>query len=290
MGRSGYSGFVKLITDLRKVTKMSELITDTQIIKSLVEKGVTECPSNVDPNLFAVFAKAYGTKPQPVVEEAAPWENATPAGQTNALNAVTIAGGVSAAVALPSDGNAFSLDDFENSGSAVDGWISVSNGVFKLKGEAISMPADGIKCVLHGENTKFAKGIRSLTKPGDANSYHYFKTYNGRVTADGMDWAGIVTAAKNSDANAFVYDLVELELELAEPVMDVRGKKIVADKGAVIGFGNAPTGAKYMREFNSQLKSKGFTLSSSDVPCVLKGRLVERKAGNPYQIIVAEAR
>lgn len=264
---------------------MSELITDTQIIKALVEKGTTECPSNVDPNLFAVFAKAYGKKTQQVADDAAPWDNATPAGQTNALTV-----GNNASVALPSDGNAFSLDDFENSGSAVDGWISVSNGVFKLKGDAISMPADGIKCVLHGENTKFAKGIRSLTKPGDANSYHYFKTYNGRTTADGMDWAGIVTAAKNSDANAYVYDLVETELELVDPVMDMSGKKIIADKGTRIGFGNAPSGAKFMREFNSQLKSKGMTLNSADVPCVLKGRLVERKAGTPYQIIMLEPR
>ena len=110
------------------------------------------------------------------------------------------------------------------------------------------------------------------------------------AVASGIEDIIVVTGRNKRSIEDHFDRSIELELELAEPVMDVRGKKIVADKGAVIGFGNAPTGAKYMREFNSQLKAKGFTLSSSDVPCVLKGRLVERKAGNPYQIIVAEAR
>lgn len=263
---------------------MTNKITDAATIRSFIEKGIRVCPEGVDEDTFNVLLKAYS--PQETTD--VPWEEVPTS--TTSLKAIAVVEGALASVALPSNGNSFSLDDFENSGSSVDGWISVSSGVFKLKGEAITMPANGIKCLLHGENTKFAKGIRSLTKPGDANSYHYFKTYNGRTTADGMDWASVVTAAKDSDANAYVYDLVEMELELQEPVMDISGKKIVADKGAIIGFGNAPSGAKFVREFNSKLKAKGKTVMSSSVPAVLKGHLVERKVGNPYQIVVIEER
>lgn len=262
---------------------MTNKITDAATIRSFIEKGVRVCPEGVDENTFNVLLAAYA----PTEIEDAPFETVTPAGQKNAL--VASEPTFSTAVALPSDGQAFGLDDFEASGSAVDGWISVSSGVFKIKGDAITMPAEGIKCVLHGECTKFAKGIR-CTMPGNANEYKYFKTYNGQKTVDGESWPMVVEKCQRLDSNSYVYDLVEMELTLEDNVMAVGGKKLIMEAGARIGFGNAPSAGKYIKAFNNELKKEGKTICSPDVPVVLKGFLVERKTGNPYQIVTIEKR
>ena len=260
---------------------MTNKITDAATIRSFIEKGVRVCPEGVDENTFNVLLAAYA----PAEIEDVPFETVTPEAQKNAL----VVGQTNTSVALPSDGQAFGLDDFESSGSAVDGWISVSSGVFKIKGEAITMPAEGIKCVLHGECTKFAKGIR-CTVPGNTKDYKYFKTYNGQTTIDGESWPMVVEKCQSLDPDSYVYDLVEMELTLEDNVMAVGGKKLIMEAGARIGFGNAPSAGKYIRAFNNELKKEGKTICSPDVPVVLKGFLVVRKTGNPYQIVTIEKR
>lgn len=260
---------------------MTNKITDAATIRSFIEKGVRVCPEGVDENTFNVLLAAYA----PAEIEDVPFETVTPEAQKNAL----VVGQTNTSVALPSDGQAFGLDDFESSGSAVDGWISVSSGVFKIKGDAITMPAEGIKCVLHGECTKFAKGIR-CTVPGNTKDYKYFKTYNGQTTIDGESWPMVVEKCQSLDPDSYVYDLVEMELTLEDNVMAVGGKKLIMEAGARIGFGNAPSAGKYIRAFNNELKKEGKTICSPDVPVVLKGFLVVRKTGNPYQIVTIEKR
>ena len=264
---------------------MSNLISDVNVIKAMIEKGATVCPENVDPTTFNVLITAYGSKASAV--EDCPFDVVTPAGQSNALVAQSSA--PSTNLAMPANGESFSLDDFENSGSNVDGWLSVAAGVYKFAGNPISMPQSGIKCVLHGEATKIAQGIR-CTNPRDPSDYQYHKTYNGRTTSDGLNWADVVSKCQKINDKAYVYFLAELELTTVDPIMDVSGKKIVAEAGTRIGFGNAPTGGKYVKAFNNELKAEGKTIMSPDVPCVLKPMLVQPRNGNPYPIITIEKR
>lgn len=263
---------------------MSNLITDANIIKAMIEKGVTTCPDDVDPNTFNVLVVAYGK--QAVVEDC-PFDVVTPAGQTNALVAQTAAPATN--LAMPANGSSFDLEDFENSGSNVAGWLSVGVGVYKFSGQPIKMPDDGIKCILHGEATKIAQGIR-YTNPKDAQDYHYHKTYNGRTTPDGYNWADVVAEAVRVNPKAYVYFLAEMELTTEDPIMDVSGKKIIVEAGTRIGYGNAATGGKYVKAFNNTLKLEGKTIKSPDVPCVLKPMLVQPRVGTPYPIITIEKR
>ena len=62
---------------------MSNLISDVNVIKAMIEKGVTVCPENVDPATFNVLITAYGSKASAV--EDCPFDVVTPAGQSNAL-------------------------------------------------------------------------------------------------------------------------------------------------------------------------------------------------------------
>ena len=264
---------------------MSNLISDVNVIKAMIEKGVTVCPENVDPATFNVLITAYGSKTSTV--EDCPFDVVTPAGQSNALVAQSSAPATN--LAMPSNGESFGLDDFENSGSNVDGWLSVGVGVYKYAGQAIKMPDDGIKCILHGEATKIAQGIR-YTNPKDAQDYHYYKTYNGRTTADGFNWADVVAEAMRVNPKAYVYFLAEMELTTEDPIMDVTGKKILAEPGTRVGYGNPATGGKYVKAFNNELKAEGKTIMSPDVPCVLKPMLVQPRNGNPYPIITIEKR
>jgi len=264
---------------------MSNLISDVNVIKAMIEKGVTVCPDNVDPNTFNVLITAYG--PKSSVVEDCPFDVVTPAGQNNALVAQPSA--PTTGLTMPANGESFDLDDFEKSGSNVDGWLSVAAGVYKFAGQAIKMPDDGIKCVLHGEATKIAQGIR-CTNPRDPSDYQYHKSYNGRTTSDGLNWADVVANCQRINDKAYVYFLAEMELTTEDPIMDVTGKKIVAEAGTRVGFGNAPTGGKYVKDFNNELKAEGKTIKSPDVPCVLKPMLVQPRNGNPYPIIVIEKR
>lgn len=253
------------------------LITDAKTIKDLILNGVTSCPDNVDPNIFNVMRSVCEAEKGSVQD--APWEDVTPVQPSNAL---TVSDSTSTAVATPMNGAEFGLDDFESSVSAGLPWIGMSQGIVRVSKETITNAQNGIKAKLIGSQTKFAKGIR-VSNPKNPNEYFYKKTYNGRTTSDGESWEQIVNNAKNVNPNSYVYNVVELELELEEPLMS--GKKVAYEKGTRIKYSNSPSAAKLMKELSDECKKSGKSIVADDIDVVIAPAIMTKKDGSTYTVL-----
>lgn len=255
---------------------MTNKITDANTIKQMILAGVTTCPDNVDPNIYNVMRSVCEAEKGASVQDV-PWE---PVASTAV--ATTVAP-TSTAVATPMNGVEFGLDDFE---SSVDGnslpWIGMSNGIVRIGKDPITMKGEGIKAKLIGSETKFAKGIR-VTNPANPQDYFYRKTYNGRVTSDGEDWEAVVAKAKTVNPNSYVYNLVELELELEEDLLG--GKKVLAEKGSRIKYANSPSAARLMKELSDEVKKDGKAINADEIEVLIAPTIMTKKDGSTYQVL-----
>lgn len=253
------------------------LITDTKTIKDLILNGVTVCPDNVDQNIFNVMRSVCEAEKGSVQD--APWEDVTPVQPSNAL---MVSDSTSTAVATPMNGVEFGLDDFESSVSAGLPWIGMSQGIIRVSKETITNAQNGIKAKLIGSQTKFAKGIR-VSNPNNASEYFYKKTYNGRTTSDGESWEQIVANGKKVNPNSYVYNVVELELELEEPLMS--NKKVAYEKGTRIKYSNSPSAAKLMKELSDECKKCGKSIVADDIDVVIAPAIMTKKDGSTYTVL-----
>ena len=258
---------------------MSDKITDAQQIKTMILAGVATCPDNVDANIFNLMLSVVNAEKGSVQTQAqdVPWEDVTPT-----KNAMTVSDAVSTAVATPMNGVEFGLDDFESSVSSSSfPWIGMSNGIVRVGKDTINA-GNGIKAKLIGANTRFAKGIR-ITNPANPQDYVYKKTYNGNVTPDGENWNQIVERAKAVNPNTYVYNLVELELELEDDLMS--GKKVALEKGSHVKFANSPSAAKLMKELSDACKKVGQSISTDDIEVMIAPTIMTKKDGSTYQVL-----
>ena len=250
MGKSGYR------LKGKKIMNIEEL-------KILAQNGM-EKPDEVEEQLWEVAKKLANV----TTIEAQP-------------TAVTLFGDMgTTAVAMPSNGSAFSLDDMEG-GSQTNGFISISNGIVKVGKNAVKFPEEGLKVKIIGSETRLGKGIRVTAN----NQTKYFTTYDGRVCRTGENWTDVVTKAPNIDPKSYVYNVFELVLELEQPLMASNGKTLVADAGERISYSNPPTAGRDMKNFADLCaKEKNLGLTKDDIPALLVKQEKTGKIAN-YQVL-----
>lgn len=189
---------------------------------------------------------------------------ANPAPATTALVAANQnQPGSAVAIPLPA-GQRMTMDDVQNGGMSVDGYVKVNHFGLQVDGKAPLVQKFKAKIDLSQVQ------ICMSVKYGAGQNVTYAKTYDQVRTVQGGSWAEACAKAKQSEGGSPTnktdpYMSADIPMTVLEDIVDPATKDVLSKAGRRLGYGLSTTNMPLFKDFISAVKKSNLNENTAVV-------------------------